>query len=96
MMGYQAGNALTTGSDNVIIGEQASSTLTTGGSCVSIGKGANVSASGALRQIAIGHNVTTSANDQFRFGQGSTDVVFNQLQQMLLGQEHQMKELKKK
>lgn len=78
LVGHHTGGAITTGGDNTVIGGGNFGTLTTGSNNYCLGKGCDVSASDATAQIALGKNVTVSANDQFRFGNGSSDVVFNQ------------------
>ena len=78
LVGHHTGGAITTGGDNTVIGGGNYGTLTTGSNNYCLGKGCDVSASGAAQQIAIGKNITVSANDQFRFGNGSSDAVYNQ------------------
>jgi hypothetical protein len=78
LVGHHTGGAITTGGDNTVIGGGNFGTLTTGSDNYCLGKGVDVSASDATRQIGIGKNVTVSANDQFRFGNGASDVVYNQ------------------
>ena len=78
LVGHHTGGAITTGGDNTIIGGGNFGTLTTGSNNYCLGKGCDVSASDASSQIALGKNLTVSANDQFRFGNGASDAVYNQ------------------
>ena len=70
--------AITTGNKNTFLGANAGATVTTGSENTMIGYAVDASATGSTHQIGLGHNLTVSANDQFRFGNGGTDVVYNQ------------------
>ena len=78
IIGYSAGSAVTTGTKNTIVGDRAAPGLTTGGPVTLIGSNNGVHSSGCTDLIALGHNLTVSANNQFRFGNGGTDNVYNQ------------------
>ena len=59
------------------MGYKAGCQITDGSCNILIGYNAQLSTNSTNR-IGIGNGISVSANDQFRFGQGSTDVVFNQ------------------
>jgi len=77
-IGIEAGDSVTTALKNTMIGAFAGEDLTTGGCNTMIGYNVQSSSNSGTNRIALGCGVTVSANDQFRFGQGGTDVVFNQ------------------
>ena len=70
-LGSGAGNALTTGNNNVAIGKDAGNVLTTGAGNVLIGKDADASALGDNYAIAIG-DAATSGQGGIAIGRGAT------------------------
>ena len=79
-MGFGAGNANTTGYDNVAIGRDSGaagtdaggSALITGYRNILIGYGGNLSATDGSHQITLGSHIV-GANSSFTFGNGGTD-----------------------
>ena len=77
-VGVTALQGVTSGTKNTAIGRDSGKTVQTGSANTAVGYNVGFSATNATNQIGIGCGITVSANDQFRFGQGGTDVVFNQ------------------
>jgi len=72
-IGKAAGGSVTTGSSNVCIGVDCGDTLTTGNTNILIGNTARPSASGGANQIAMGVVATCVGDNNFTFGNQSTD-----------------------
>jgi hypothetical protein len=72
-IGRQAGNSVSTGSNNVVIGVNCADTLTSGNNCIFIGNTARPSSGGAANQIAIGTVATCVGDNNFTFGNQTTD-----------------------
>ena len=75
-MGNEAGGSVTTGSYNICIGNAAANhdnPLTTGGSNIIIGAYADTSAQAGASQLVLGYNVTSAGDNNFTFGNTSTD-----------------------
>ena len=73
LLGQAAGEVVTTGSDNIAIGHDAADNLTTGGQNIAIGVDTSLSAADGANQIVMGQNVTCTGDDNFTFGNGTTD-----------------------
>ena len=73
LMGYQAGEGITTGGYNTLVGYQAGNGLTTGSSNVCVGKGTDTNANDDVNAITIGDGITSGTNN-FSFGKGSNVV----------------------
>ena len=76
-IGYQAGEDVTTGGSNTFVGYQAGSTVTTGATNIAIGANTGMSSTNADQQIVIGYNQTSPGDNNFSFGSGNTNRVFN-------------------
>ena len=72
-VGDDAGENVTTGVHNVVIGIDCGDTLTTGGDNILIGNTARPSGSGGANQIAMGTVATCVGDNNFTFGNQSTD-----------------------
>jgi len=76
-LGMRAGETLTTGTHNVLIGKNAGSydgaDITTGTQNVVVGNFNKVSAADAANQIVMGYYATGNANNSFVIGNGATD-----------------------
>ena len=75
-LGYQAGAGITTGEYNYCIGYQAgkyNTPITTGGKNIVIGAYAKTGAEAAEHQIVMGYNVQGAGDNNFTFGDTSTD-----------------------
>jgi len=76
-IGVDAGVTLTTGTNNVLIGKLAGSydgnDITTGTNNVLVGNFNKVSAADAANQIVLGYYVTSTGNNNFTFGNSTTD-----------------------
>ena len=76
-MGSSAGGALTTGSNNVMIGYHAGQNgvnTTTGANNILIGSYSDTSAADSVYCIAIGYDVTCAGGSNFTFGNGANDT----------------------
>jgi len=77
IVGYNAGDALTSGGYNTIVGYAAGTTCTTGATNICIGAHTGFSSTSADQQIVIGYNQTSPGDNNFSFGSGNTNRVFN-------------------
>ena len=76
VIGDSAGEQMTSANNNIFIGLStgvSSVAVTTGASNILIGKQARVNAADGANQITLGEQVTCVGNNNFTFGNGSTD-----------------------
>lgn len=76
ILGAGAGTNMTDSGNNVIIGHNAgygATPITTGSANVMVGVSTDVSAATGNYQIALGYNVTCTGNENFTFGNNTTD-----------------------
>jgi len=72
-LGKVAGDLLTTGNDNILVGANAGDNIVTGSQNVCIGTDTSLSSSSGGNQISIGQGITCTGNSNFTFGDGTTD-----------------------
>jgi len=72
-VGFAAGQQISPGDDSICIGHDSADNLTTGHQNIAIGVDTTLSAVSGDNQIVMGQNVTCVGNDNFTFGNGSTD-----------------------
>ena len=72
-LGFGSGTNVSTGSSNTCIGAQNGEVITTGGQNTLVGHLCETSASGASNQTVMGYNVTSVGDDNFTFGNATTD-----------------------
>jgi hypothetical protein len=75
-IGYRAGENLTSGVNNILIGRNAAAhsiSSTTLDACIVIGDYSDTSAVDSGKQIVIGYNVTGTGNNAFTFGNAALD-----------------------
>ncbi|WP_273072391.1 hypothetical protein [Marinobacter sp.] len=78
-VGFESGNAITSGFHNVTIGSKAGNIITTGDYNVMIGGESDPSGNNAQNQIVIGYNATGQADNSVTLGNSSvTDVYMAQ------------------
>ena len=75
-VGFEAGVAVSTGSENTFIGGSAGDTATSANRCTVVGHNCDVSASGAFDQNVLGNGVTCSGNNQTTIGASTDDTAF--------------------
>ena len=74
-IGFEALNAVTTGSSNTVIGKQAGDAITTGNFNTVIGANSDISAVGGTDQIVIGEGVTGTGNNEIALGNTSISAI---------------------
>ena len=72
VVGYQAGNNLSSGDNNTCLGKNAGDAITTGTNNIMIGQAAEVSAAGGTNQIVIGQGSTGLGDNTTLLGNSST------------------------
>jgi hypothetical protein len=75
-VGYNAGDAATTGRYNVFVGAEAGGTVTTGGSLVMLGHGADPSSNTSTGEIVLGYNATGIGANYVVLGSGDITRVY--------------------
>ena len=74
-IGFEALNAVTTGSSNTVIGKQAGDAITTGNFNTVIGANSDISAVGGTDQVVIGEGVTGTGNNEIALGNTSISAI---------------------